>query len=171
MLSTQDYKTQILDEMARKFEANHNSLADAYALIWAIDVYASLVWFETGRKGTETKFKDGIEQQCEAFGIIRSASNAIKHIERNGEKFVVKSMGDIQSGSGPSFHAYFANGGKSEPSVIITMNWNYDSDTNEFKGGDNKIMAAPQSGWKTQYLRRLYRPAIEGIEAKLAGLQ
>jgi hypothetical protein len=170
MLSTQDYKTQILDEMARKFEANHNSLSDAYALIWAIDVYASLVWFETGRKGTETNFKDVIEQQCEAFGIIRSASNAIKHIERSGNNVVVKAMGDIQSGSEPSFHSWFANGGNSGPSVAITMNWEYDSDTNEFKGGDGKIMVAPQSGWKTQYLRRLYRPAIEAIEAEFTGL-
>jgi len=65
MLNTQDYKAQILDEMACRFEANHNSLADAYALIWAIDVYASLVWFETGRKGKgeEIKFKDAIQAQ------------------------------------------------------------------------------------------------------------
>ena len=173
MLNSQDYKKQILDELARRFEANHNSLADAYALIWAIDVYASLVWFETGRKGKdeERKFKDAIEDQCEAFGIIRSASNAIKHIERDKNNVVVKSMGDIQSGSGASYHSYFANGGNSGPSVAINMNWEYDPENKEFKDGDGKTMAAPHSHWKTQYLRRLYCPAIEAIEAKLARSQ
>ncbi|MDT8855140.1 hypothetical protein RNZ50_08970 [Paracoccaceae bacterium Fryx2] len=171
MLNTQDYKAQILDEMACRFEANHNSLADAYALIWAIDVYASLVWFETGKKGKECKFKDAIQAQCEEFGIIRSASNAIKHIERGDKDVVVYSMGDIRAGSGPSFHSWFANGGNSEPSVAITMNWEHDPDTNEFRDGAGKIMVAPESHWKTQYLRRLYRPAIEAIEAKLKELQ
>jgi hypothetical protein len=171
MLHAQDYKAQILDEMARRFEANQNSLADAYALIWAIDVYASLVWFETGRVGEESVFKDIIEKQCEAFGIIRSASNAIKHIERKGNGVVVKSMGDIQAGSGPSWHSYFANAGSSEPSVAITMHWEYDRDTKEFKDGGGKIIDAPQSHWKTQYLMRLYRPAINAIEAKLTEFQ
>jgi hypothetical protein len=168
MLNSQDYKKQILGELVHRFETNHNSLADAYALIWAIDVYASVVWFETGRVGTEPDFKTVIEQQCEAFEIIRSASNAIKHIERRGDNVVVKSMGDIQAGSGPSYHSYFANGGNSGPSVAITMNWEHDPETNEFTGGDGKIMVAPKSHWKTQYLRRLYRPAIKAIEAKSA---
>ena len=173
MLNSQDYKQQILDELARRFEANHNSLADAYALIWAIDVYASLVIFETEGKGEhiEATFKGVIEQQSEAFRIIRSASNAIKHIERGRNNVVVYSMGDIQSGSGPSWHSWFANGGNSGPSVAITMNWEYDPDKKEFKDGNGKTMAAPHSHWKTQYLKRLYRPAIEAIEAKLAKSQ
>jgi hypothetical protein len=171
MSHTQDYKAQILDELARRFEVNQNSLADAYALIWAIDVYASLVWFETGRVGKECVFKNRIEKQCEAFGIIRSASNAIKHIERNGNDVVVKSMSDVQTGSGSNWHSYFANAGSSEPSVAITMHWEYDRDTKEFKDGDGKIIDAPQSHWKTQYLMRLYRPAIDAIEAKLTELQ
>ena len=171
MLDSQNYKEHVLDELARRFETNHNSLADAYALIWAIDVYASIVWFETGRVGTESAFKNVIEAQCEAFGIIRSASNALKHIERDCNDVVVKSMSDIKSGSGASLHAYFANGGKSEPSVKITMNWEYDTDKNEFRTGGGKAMAAPNRRWKTQYLKRLYRPAIEAIEAKLIELQ
>lgn len=171
MLSTEDYKTQILDEMVRKFEANHNSLSDAYALIWAIDVYASLVWFQTGKRGKEPDFKDAIEEQCEAFGIIRSASNAIKHIERDKKIHVVISMGDIQPQSGPSWHSFFANRGMSQGGVKITMSWEYDSDSDEFKRGDGKPMVAPQNEWKTQYLRNLYRPAIEAIEARLTELQ
>jgi hypothetical protein len=169
----QDYKKLILHEMVCKFEANHNSLSDAYALIWAIDVYASRVWFETGSRGrnAEEDFKNAIEQKCEAFGIIRSASNAIKHIERRKNDVVVFSMGDIQSGSGPSFLSWCANGGELGPSVAITMNWEYNSDTSEFKGGDGKIMVAPQRGWKKQFLMQLYRPAIEAIEASLTGLQ
>lgn len=169
----QDYKKLILHEMVCKFEANHNSLSDAYALIWAIDVYASRVWFETGSRGrnAEANFKNAIEQKCEAFRIIRSASNAIKHIERDKVDVLVKSMGDIQSGSGHSAYAYAANGGKSGPSMAITMNWEYNSDTNEYKDGDGKIMVAPQRGWKKQFLMQLYRPAIEAIEASLTGLQ
>lgn len=178
MLNTQDYKAQILDKTARRFEANHNSLADAHALISAIDVYASLVWFETGRVGKETAFKNVIEQQCEAFGIIRSASNAIKHIERTSNNVVVKSMRDIQAGSsGGSFHRFLANGGNSGPSVAITMNWEHDSNTNVYKyknkddNDNDKIIDEPQNTWKTQYLQRLYPPAIEAIEAKLTELQ
>ena len=170
MLKSQDYKAEILEELARRFEANHNSLADAYALIWAVDVYASLVWFETGRTVTETEFKNAIEKQCEEFGIIRSASNAIKHIERTKSDVVVKSMRDIKSGTAPSWYAFFANGGRSEPSVAITINWEYDPETNVYKNGDGKIIPAPQSGWKAQYLTRLYRPAIVAIEARLNAL-
>ncbi|WP_162497414.1 hypothetical protein [Roseovarius dicentrarchi] len=168
MLTTEDYRVQILAEFSNRFLANHNSLADAYALIWAIDVYSSLAWFETGRKGEESKFKDKIEAHCEAFGIVRSASNAIKHIDRNFNNVIVKSLGDITSGSGPSFHAYFANHGHSEPSIAITMNWNFDPEAKVYKDGDGKIISAPKSGWKTQYLVNLYRPAIDGIESTLS---
>lgn len=156
--------------MVRKFEADHNSLSDAYALIWAIDVYASLVWFRSGKRGKEYKFKDAIEKQCEAFEIIRSASNAIKHIERHEKSFVVISIGDIESGSGPSLHSFLANRGASQGGVKIIVSWEYDSDRDEFKRGDGEAMAAPQNRWKTQYLRNLYVPAIEAIEAKLTVL-
>lgn len=171
MLSTEDYKTQILDEMVRKFEANHNSLSDAYALIWATDVYASLAWFEAGKPGKEEKFKDLIEEQSEAFGIIRSASNAIKHIERDKKKHVVIWMSDIQPSSGPGWHSFLANRGMSEGGVNIAMSWEYNPDRDEYKRGDGEPMVAPQDEWKTRYLRNLYGPAIEAIEAKISELQ
>ena len=120
MLTSHDYKVQVLEELADRFERNHNSLVDAYALIWAIDVYASLVSFETLGKDKETEFKDQLERECEAFGIIRSASNALKHIVRRSNTVVVKSMADIKSGTGQSLHAYFSKGA-SAPSIAITM--------------------------------------------------
>ena len=163
MLTSHDYKVQVLEELADRFERNHNSLVDAYALIWAIDVYASLVSFETLGEDKETEFKDQLERECEAFGIIRSASNALKHIVRRFNTVVVKSMADITSGTGPSWHAYFSKGA-SEPSIAITMNWTYDEHSEEYRDGNGKLRPAPENSWKTQYLLKLYRPSIDAIE-------
>mgnify|MGYP000320444538 CR=1 FL=1 len=59
------YKEKILNELARRFDENRNSLPDAYALICAIDAYASVVWFATNENDkleekdtvTESEFK------------------------------------------------------------------------------------------------------------------
>jgi hypothetical protein len=167
------YKEQILNVLARRFDENDNSLPDAYALIWAIDVYASFVWFATGKKNTETgkkskepDFKDEIDKQCEPFKIIRSASNAIKHIERNDNGFFVKSINDIQAGEGSSFHAKLKLG-SSAPSISITAHWNYDTETQKYsiyQKGEEDIIPPPESEWKTQYLKELYQPAIDAID-------
>jgi hypothetical protein len=165
------YKEKILNELVRRFDKNRNSLPDAYALIWAIDAYASVVWFATDKKNKveEQKFKDKIQDDCEEFEIIRSASNAIKHIERSKDGFIVNSMVDINAGEGATPHAWSSNGGSSAPSVSITMNWNYYAETQEYsydmKGKDSKL-TAPKSGWKTQYLYKLYKPAIDAIDKK-----
>jgi hypothetical protein len=166
MLASHEYKVQVLEELANRFESNHNSLADAYALIWAIDVYASLVSFETLGKDKEPSFKNQLDEECEPFGIIRSASNALKHIERRDPRVVVKSMADITSGTDPSWHAWFSKG-TSEPSIAITMNWTYDQPTEKYRDGSGEMMRAPENQWKTQYLLRLFRPAIDAIETKL----
>jgi hypothetical protein len=101
------YKENLLEEFVRRFQKNHNSLPDAYALIWAIDVYASLASYKTQGGRDESKFKDDLQERCEAFKIIRSASNAIKHIERNDGRCFVYSMGAINEGEGSSAHAWF----------------------------------------------------------------
>lgn len=161
------YREEILGEFVRRFEEKHNSLPDAYALIWSIDVYASLVWKQMRSMETETDFKNDIERNSEAFRIIRSASNAIKHIERHKDEFVVKSMNDISAGEGSSFHAWFAKG-NSEPSIAITMNWLYDREMDEYSySKGTKLAPAPQNPWKTQYLIKLYGPAIAAIDWQL----
>jgi hypothetical protein len=165
------YKEQILNVLARRFDGNDNSLPDAYALIWAIDAYASLVWFATDKIGGEPKFKDEIQADCEAFKIIRSASNAIKHIERKDDGFIVKSINDIQAGKGLSPHTWFHTRSL-EPSISITVRWNYDAEMQEYsivKKGKAVKTLSPESNWKTQYLTRLYQPAIDAIDKKLTG--
>jgi hypothetical protein len=166
LMELQVYKEKILDEFICRFQNNPNSLPDAYALIWSIDVYASLVWSKTGKEKEEKCFKNDLDKQCEEFKIIRSASNAIKHIERDRENVFVKSMTDIAEGEGSSFHAWF--NGVPSASISINMYWNHNPDTNEYtygKGPDR--VELPKNKWKTQYLWNLYGPAIAAIDHKL----
>tara|TARA_R110002049_G_scaffold285335_2_gene466171 strand:- start:2625 stop:3140 length:516 start_codon:yes stop_codon:yes gene_type:complete len=168
-MEPKEYKEHILEILAHRFEENHNSLPDAYALIWAIDVYAALVSHKINGKDEDIGFKNELEAHCEPFKIIRSASNAIKHIERRNDQCFVKSIDHIQAGKRAGFHAYFSNNGRSEASIAITMSWAYSAKTDAYSDASGKeISPRPESSWKTQYLRTIYRPAIEAIDIKLA---
>ncbi|WPZ28991.1 hypothetical protein T8A63_15360 [Sulfitobacter sp. OXR-159] len=163
-MGPKEYRNEILEVLAQRFEENNNSRPDAYALILAIDVYASVVSYRLNGKDKDVGFKDGIEAYCEPFKIIRSASNAIKHIERKNPTFIVTSIDSVRPTERPGWHGYFGNGS----GVSITVSWVHDPETDTYNDPTGKKLDyTPVSPWKTQYLRKLHRPAIEAIDAEL----
>ncbi|WP_460274846.1 hypothetical protein [Celeribacter sp. ULVN23_4] len=104
----------VIEPYIRDFEKNRKSLKCAYGAVWALDSYASHIFYHfrdsrnlpfTGDIDYKNKF---LAVECDEFSIIMDISAATKHALRSTKRTSVASSSELQSVNLEGWAAYFA---------------------------------------------------------------
>jgi hypothetical protein len=168
MLSPNEFRTTVVDVHVARFEMSLNSVADAFAVIWAIDAYASHVAKNVGQN--EKEFKANLQTAgAWQFRIIREASNATKHaIVRNSTKRDVptssaasgsETMGGMSAWASRTTHWV--------EQIIIDINWSFDGPTQKWVDGKEFSIVGKGPLFHPVTVFDLIEPSLMSIDDRL----
>lgn len=113
MINLDQFYKEIVSPFIREFEDDRASLKSAYGAIWALDSYASHIFYAL-KDSADLKHKNDIEYKRDAlrpisddFDTIVEVSNAMKHAVRDRVGTVSSSI-EIISINLEGWSAYFA---------------------------------------------------------------
>jgi hypothetical protein len=164
MMKPSQFKSEIVEVLFERLKNTPNNLANAFSLIWAVDVYAVHVARDRGKP--EIPFKDKI---CNdggwQFKILREASNATKHAIRKGTQTDVDASDKVStSQTMVGWAAWVAGSDYVGQQICIDVAWKRDDASNDWIDAKGKSIAGRGPTFSTVTILDLIQPAITSIE-------
>jgi hypothetical protein len=165
------FKSEIVGVLFERLKNTPNDLANAFSLIWAVDVYAVHVARNLGKN--ETSFKDMI---CSdggwQFRILREASNATKHAIRSGDLTDVDASDRVStSQTMVGWPAWFAGSDYVGQQICIDVAWKRCDVSEAWLDAKGQPIAGRGPFFSTVTVVDLIQPAITSIEVAGERLQ
>jgi hypothetical protein len=164
--SRHSFKKLIVDPTISRFKSDPSSLVDAFHTIWVIDAYGSHVAKDIGRN--EATFKNSVADKSQEFSLIRSACNAIKHVQRDQDFQDVLESDWIEIEDVSGIKYYFNQAEHWGKQAVLRTSWKWNADQNGFEKPLKKgtPQQAPNTLLNVHPLFDLTTPALAAIDAQ-----
>jgi hypothetical protein len=178
MLSSKDFRSLIAVPAAEQYKKEPASLLHAYAVVWALDAYASHVFQEItpgsaidkDPKREEEKFKnrllDRTRQGAWQFQVVRAVSNAGKHGKRSKVELGIKDSGALSIQRIDGWLHYFMGPYKQlwGEQVIVELGLVYDKEKKAWLLDNGEAFVGPLTNWVSVY--ELITPTLALLDSE-----
>ncbi|MCF7725796.1 hypothetical protein [Sulfitobacter sp. M22] len=177
MLTALEFKRDVLNPILDSF-LSHQTLANSYCIIWAIDSYATHVALDNveqakDAESLENNFKRKLSTAAWEFRVIKEASNATKHgirkikVNAKHANDVLRSS-DVRPDKGKGFYAWFS---RVDGGTTIETDWIYRKEEKAYFDSMGEKVNGYRGIGPTIYLSEIIHPAIDAIDAIDAEMQ
>lgn len=126
ILDIRDFHRKIVTPNLDDFRSDSGDLRKAFNASWAIDSFASHVYYhlldeeKTGEK-SEGDFKKFLAHHCVQFGRVQDVSNAAKHARLSRGRPAINSSTDLVATPVDGWLAYFLNVDRWGDQVLLKL--------------------------------------------------